>query len=183
MGSTSQSGRRGAGRPEDARHPGGTHSGGGSPDAPGGLPHHVPGEPAGPTGYHRVVALVVDGSPGSGAALRQAASQARQRNALLDIVCIVPDGTDGPASILARVKLGEFTRRECPYGMGVPVRLRVERGDPQTVLPEVGAEAELLINGLPGPAAAGGGPETPAGPSAPPRRTRVILAPIAAPPA
>ena len=102
----------------------------------------------GQPGRHRVVVVVVDGSPESGTALRQAASQARQRNALLDIVVIVADGTDGPASILARVKLGEFTRRECPHGIGVPVRLRVERGDPQRVLPEVSAEAELLINGL-----------------------------------
>ncbi len=99
-----------------------------------------------------MVVLVVDGPPESGAALRQAASQARQRHALLDIVCIVPDGPDGPASIRARVKLGEFTRRECPHGIGVPVRLRVERGDPQKVLPEVAVEAELLINGLRRPA-------------------------------
>ena len=117
-----------------------------------------------------MVVVVVDGSPESGAALRQAASQARQRNALLDIVCIVPDGTDGPASILARVKLGEFTRRECPYGMGVPVRLRVERGDPQSVLPEVAAEAELLINGLAKPTAADDQPETAADASATPQR-------------
>ena len=114
--------------------------------------------------------MVVDGSPESGPALRQAASQARQRNALLDIVCIVPDGTDGPASILARVKLGELTRRECPYGMGVSVRLRVERGDPQSVLPEVAAEAELLINGLAKPTAADDQPETAADATATPQR-------------
>jgi hypothetical protein len=136
-----------------------------------------PGTPQ--PGHQRVVVVVVDGSPESGAALRQAASQARQRNALLDIVVIVPDSTDGPASTLARVKLGEFTRHECPYGMGVLVRLRVERGDPQTVLREVAAEAELLINGLPGPAAAGGGPARPAEPSAPPPRKRGIPAPLA----
>jgi hypothetical protein len=130
-----------------------------------------------------VVAVVVDGSPQSGAALRQAASQARQRNALLDIVCIVPDGTGGPASVLARVKLGEFTRRECPYGMGVPVRLRVEHGDPQRVLTEIAAEAELLINALPTLPAADDGPEPPAEASAVPRRKRGILAPIPAPPA
>ena len=132
-------------------------------------------------GQHRVVVVVVDGSPESGAALRQAASQARQRNALLDIVAFLPDGTDGPASILARVKLGEFTRHECPYGMGVPARLRVERGDPQRVLAEVAAEAELLINGLPGPAAADGGPARPADASAPPRRRRGLPAPVPAP--
>jgi len=136
-----QSGSHETGRHEEAGRRGGRHSGGGSPDAPGGLPHHVPGEPPEWTGHHRVVVVVVDGSPESGAALRQAASQARQRNALLDIVCIVADGTAGPASILAKVRLGEFTRRECPHGMGVPVRLRVERGDPQRVLPEVAAGA------------------------------------------
>jgi hypothetical protein len=157
MGSMSQSGSHGAGR----------HQRGSPPGAPGGLPHHVPGEPAGRPGQRRVVVVVVDGSPESGPALRQAASQARQRNALLDIVCIVPDGTDGPASILARVKLGELTRRECPYGMGVSVRLRVERGDPQSVLPEIAAGAELLINGLPKPPAADDQPETPAEASAP----------------
>jgi hypothetical protein len=180
MGSMSQSGRRGTGRHKGAGPGGGRRSGGSSPDAPGGLPHQVPGEPPEWPGHHRVVVVVVvmDGSPESGAALRQAASQARQRNALLDIVCIVPDGTDGPASILARVKLGEFTRRECPYGMGVPVRLRVERGDPQRVLSEVAAEAELLINALPRPPAADDGPEKPAEASAAPRRKRGILAPI-----
>jgi Universal stress protein family len=138
---------------------------------------HGTGQP----GQHRVVVVVVDGSPESGAALRQAASQARQRNALLDIVAVVPDGTDGPASILARVKLGEFTRHECPYGMGVPVRLRVERGDPQRVLAEVAAEAELVINGLPGPAAADEGPARTAEASAPPRRRRGTTAPVPAP--
>ena len=135
----------------------------------------------GQPGRRRVVVVVVDGSPESGTALRQAASQARQRNALLDIVVIVADGTDGPASILARVKLGEFTRRECPYGMGVPVRLRVERGDPQRVLAEVAAEAELVINGLPGPAAADEGPARTAEASAPPRRRRGTTAPVPAP--
>ena len=110
-------------------------------------------------------------SPGSGEALRQAASQARQRNALLDIVCVVPDGTAGPACVLARVKLGEFTRRECPYGTGVPVRLRVECGEPQTVLLLVAAEAELLINGLPRPAEPDE-PEVAPAPAAPPRLRR-----------
>lgn len=186
MGSMSQSGHHGTGRhkgasPGGGRPSGDKPSGGSPPDTPGGRPPHGPGEPPERPGHHRVVVVVVDGSPESGAALRQAASQARQRNALLDIVCLVPDSTDGPASILARVKLGEFTRRECPYGMGVPVRLRVEHGDPQRVLTEVAADAELVISGLPGPAPADDGPETPAEASAPPRRKRGILAPISAP--
>jgi hypothetical protein len=183
MGSMSQSGRHGT-----SRHEAGNHKASGPPDAPGGSPrapggpaYHLPGGPAEQSGPHRVVVVVVDGSPESGPALRLAASQARQRNALLDIVCVVPGGTDGPASILARVKLGEFTRRECPYGMGVPVRLRVERGDPQRVLPEAAAGAELLINGLPGPPAVSDKPETPDGASAAPRRKHGTLTPIPTP--
>ena len=112
-------------------------------------PMRESGEPADRHAQHRVVAVIVDGSPQSGAALRHAASQARQRNALLDIVCIVPEAADSTAFIMARVKLGEFTRRECPYGMGVPVRLRVEYGEPPGVLRVIAAEAELLISGLP----------------------------------
>lgn len=196
MGSMSQSGRHGTGRhkgmshgggrpgegtPGGGRSSGGRSSGNNSPDSPGGSLHHVPGQPPEWPGHQRVVVVVVDGSPESGAALRHAASQARQRNAVLDIVCIVPDGTVGPASILARVKLGEFTRRECPYGMGVPVRLRVGRGDPQKVLSEVVAEAELVINALPRPPAADKGAEKPAEASAAPRRKRGRLTPIPAP--
>jgi nucleotide-binding universal stress UspA family protein len=131
----------------------------------------VPGQPAQQQAGRRVVVVVVDGSPGSGEALRQAASQARQRNALLDIVYVVPDGTAGPACVMARVKLGEFTRRECPYGTGVPIRLRVECGEPQTVLLLVAAEAELLINGLPRPAEPDE-PEAAPAASAPPRLRR-----------
>ena len=131
----------------------------------------VPGQPAQQQASRRVVVVVVDGSPGSGEALRQAASQARQRNAQLDIVYVVPDGTAGPACVMARVKLGEFTRRECPYGTGVPIRLRVECGEPQTVLLLVAAEAELLINGLPRPAEPDE-PEVAPAAAAPPRLRR-----------
>src|ERR1039458_2571848 len=72
-----------------------------------GWPHpgQVPAQSAQPPS-RRVVVVVVDGSPDSGDALRQAASQARQRNALLDIVRVVPPGTGGAASVMARVELG-----------------------------------------------------------------------------
>ncbi len=115
-----------------------------------GWPHAAqpPGQQA---GRRRVVVVVADASPDPGGALREAASQARQRNALLDIVYVVPAATDDATSVVARVQLGEFTRRECPYGTGVPVRLRVERGDPRAVLLVLAAGAELLIDGLPGP--------------------------------
>lgn len=95
----------------------------------------------------RRVVVGVDGSPGSAAAFVRAASQARQRNATLDVVYVLPEDADARAAILARVMLGEFTRRVCPYGVGAPVRFRVERGNPQAVLLLVSAGAELLIIG------------------------------------
>jgi len=64
---------------------------------------------------------------------------------MLDVVYVLPADADARASDMARVMLGEFTRRECPYGAGVPVRLRVERGDPEVVLLLVSVGAELLI--------------------------------------
>ena len=72
---------------------------------------------------------------------------------------------------MARVELGEFTRRECPYGTGVPVRLRVERGDPRAVLLLAAAETELLIDGLPRPPEPDK-PEAPPAVAAPPRLRR-----------
>ena len=139
------------------------------------------GQPAQRDARRRVVVVVADGSPGSGEALRQAASQARQRNALLDIVYVVPAGTVGPACVMARVKLGEFTRRECPYGTGAPVRLRVECGEPQTVLLLAAAEAELLINGLPRPPEPDDEPEAAPAVPPPPRLRRWARTLIQAP--
>ena len=100
---------------------------------------------------HRRVVVGVDGSPDAAAAFQRAASQARQRNAMLDVVCVLAEDADADAATKARVMLGAFTRRECPYGVGVPVRLRVERGDPQLVLLLVSAGAELLVVGRQSP--------------------------------
>ncbi|MGP8000888.1 MAG: hypothetical protein ACLPKI_26730 [Streptosporangiaceae bacterium] len=93
----------------------------------------------------RQVAVIVDGTPGSAPTLRWAASQARQRNAMLEVIHLLPAGADAREVTLARVRLGEFTRRACPYGMGTPVRLRVECGDLAALLPGFQADAELLI--------------------------------------
>ena len=82
----------------------GRHRAGGPPEVPGRLPQpgwpnpgwphpaQPPGQPGQLPARRRVAVVVVDASPDSGAALREAASQARQRNALLDIVWVVPDG-------------------------------------------------------------------------------------------
>jgi nucleotide-binding universal stress UspA family protein len=93
----------------------------------------------------RRVAVVVDGSEVSAALLRRAAAQARQRNALLDVVTILPADADTTVRVAARVRLGEFTRLECPYGAGAPVRLRVECGDPEVLLALIGEGAELVL--------------------------------------
>ena len=97
---------------------------------------------------HRQVAVIVDGGPESAPALRQAASQARQRNATLDVICLLPEQADERALTMARVRLGELSRRACPLGVGVPARFRVEHGDVDTVLPVIQAGAELLVCGL-----------------------------------
>ena len=120
-----------------ASEPGsGMASGRGSTQHPGPAPQHS---------ACRRVAVVVDGSIGSAPALRQAASQARQRNATLDVICLLPEDADARTVALARVRLGEFSRRACPYGMGAPVRFRVEYGVLDTVLPVIQAEVELLV--------------------------------------
>ncbi len=105
----------------------------------------VPTHPAHPA--QRRVLVGVDGSPGCDEAFLRAASQARQRNALLDVVCVIPGDADARAATMARVMLGEFTRRVCPDGVGAVMRLSVERGDPAAVLPRLGADAEVLITG------------------------------------
>jgi hypothetical protein len=121
-----------------------------------------------PAGSRRV-AVVIDGSATSASTLRCGASQARQRNALLDVVSILPGDADSRAMVSARVRLGEFTRRECPYGVGAPVRLRVERGEPQAVLAQVVDGAELLLTGCPDDRRPEGRPPDAAGRRATPR--------------
>ena len=95
----------------------------------------------------RWVAVIVDGSTESAPALRQAAAQARQRNATLDVICLVPAEADARAVTMAQVRLGGLSRRACPHGVGAPVRLRVEHGDLDTVLLAIRADVELLVSG------------------------------------
>jgi len=93
----------------------------------------------------RRVVVCVDGSPGAAEAFARAAAQARQRSAVLDVVCVIPDDADDRAATMARVRLGEFTRRVCPYGVGAQTRLNIERGDPEAVVSTLGTGAEMLI--------------------------------------
>jgi nucleotide-binding universal stress UspA family protein len=95
---------------------------------------------------HRVV-VGVDGSPNSLAALGRAITQARLRDAELDVVRVIPEDAGEPAAAAARAALREFIARIGPGGPDVPVRLRVERGKPAAVLLVVSAGAELLVIG------------------------------------
>jgi len=135
---------------------------GGMAREPGGTGSPVPQRSA-----CRRVAVIVDGSPESAPALRQAAAQARQRNATLDVISVVQAEADARAVTMARVQLGELSRRACPYGVGAPVRFRVEHGDLDTLLRVIRADVELLVAGpgmmadedAPGPAAAPPAPQ------------------------
>lgn len=92
---------------------------------------------------HRVV-VGVDGSPNSLAALRRAIAQAHLRNAELHVIRVIPEDADEPTAAAAQAALRDLIAR---FGPDVPVRLRVERGEPAAVLLVVSAGAELLVIG------------------------------------
>ena len=104
----------------------------------------APGPAVGRPARRRIV-VAVDGSPGSAAALQRAASQARQRQASLNVVYVLPADAGPEACTAARATLGKFTRQALPLGAGVPVRLRIERGNPAVAVLLAGAGAELII--------------------------------------
>jgi nucleotide-binding universal stress UspA family protein len=95
----------------------------------------------------RRVVVGVDGSSNSIAALRRAIVQARLLAAELDVVHALPDHADEAAASTARAMLRKLIADCLPDGVDIPFRLRVERGDPSTVLLVVSAGAELLIIG------------------------------------
>ena len=98
------------------------------------------------TGQGRVIAAV-DGSPNSVAALRRAVSQARRRHAELDIVYVLPSGTDAGAAAAGQDLLACAVRQAFPDGLPVTARCRVERGEPGPALVRLSEGAELLVIG------------------------------------
>ena len=101
-------------------------------------------EPGRSEASHRVV-VGIDGSPGSLATLRRAVAQARRRHADLEIVHAVPENASAGAVAEAHVMLGRMVAQEYPEGLTVPVRWRVERGEPARVLARASAGADLLV--------------------------------------
>jgi nucleotide-binding universal stress UspA family protein len=87
----------------------------------------------------------IDGSPGSLATPRRAVAQARLRHAALEVVHAIPDNASANADAEARAMLDRIITQEYPEGLTVPVRLRVERGEPAQVLARASAGAGLLV--------------------------------------
>jgi len=101
-----------------------------------------------PSGTRRASSRVVariDGSPGSLATLRRAVAQARLRHAALEVVDAIPDNASAGAEAEACAMLERMIAQEYPEGLTVPVRCRVERGEPAQVLARASAGAELLV--------------------------------------
>jgi len=98
----------------------------------------------------RALVVGVDGSPDSVAALRHAVAQARQLDAELEVVRVIPGHARESADAEARAMLGQIIGQQFPDGLTVPVRCRVKRGEPARVLAAVCAGADLLVIGARG---------------------------------
>jgi nucleotide-binding universal stress UspA family protein len=98
-------------------------------------------------GRWRHVVVGVDGSPNSLAALRRAAGQACQRGAGIEIVYVIPAGSEPAAASAGYAMLAMAERCVAPEGFHVPSRRTVDLGDPAEVLAHRSAGAELLVIG------------------------------------
>ena len=99
------------------------------------------------TGHPRRVIVGVDGSPNSVAALHRAVAEARRGGSVLEVVLVVPGCPDPDAYASALIKLSGILTVEYPDGPEVPVRQKVEHGDPATTLVELADGAALLVIG------------------------------------
>jgi len=95
----------------------------------------------------RRVVAGVDGSPNSVAALRRAVAQAGLRHAELEVVCVIAEDAGAHTAASALTMLRDTLVAVSPDGVGVPSRLRVERGEPALALVAVCGDAELLVIG------------------------------------
>jgi nucleotide-binding universal stress UspA family protein len=95
----------------------------------------------------RHVVVGIDGSPNSLAALRRAVYRAREHGADIELVHVIPAGSDAAAVAAARAMLGMAVRCEFPGGLEIPARFTVETGDPAEMLVKRSADAGLLVIG------------------------------------
>jgi nucleotide-binding universal stress UspA family protein len=102
--------------------------------------------PAGPAQGGRIV-VGVDGTPNSLAALRRAVYQARERGACLDIVYVIPAGSNEAAEASGYEMLDISVRQVAPQGLGGPAHRIVARGEPAEILVRCSAGADLLVIG------------------------------------
>jgi nucleotide-binding universal stress UspA family protein len=97
----------------------------------------------------RCVAVGVDGSPNSMAALQRAASEAQRRHARLDVIRVVSAG--GPWAFRSTasewLRLRALVAHALPTAQHVTTRLRITHGDPATALIRAARRADLLVIG------------------------------------
>ena len=100
-----------------------------------------------PTAHPRRVIVGVDGSLNSIAALHRAVAEAHRGGSLVEAVLVIPGCPDPDAYASALAKLSDILTLEYPDGPEVPVRQKVEHGDPATTLVELADGAALLVIG------------------------------------
>ena len=98
-------------------------------------------------GRSQHVVVGIDGSPNSLAALRRAVYRAREHGADIELVRVIPAGSDAAAVAAAQAMLGMAVRCEIPGGLGIPATFTVETGDPAEMLVKRSADAGLLVIG------------------------------------
>ena len=81
------------------------------------------------------------------AALRRSVREAAARQAELDIVCVIPDGSDAAAAVAAHREVDALISQSSAANLAGWTRIRVECGDPGEVLVRLSADAELLVIG------------------------------------
>ena len=93
------------------------------------------------------IVVGIDASPNSIVALRRAVAEARIREAILEIVHVIPECSDAQAAATASRMISALTRQVFPGGLGVPARLRIERGSPAETLVRLCTRSDLLVIG------------------------------------
>jgi nucleotide-binding universal stress UspA family protein len=95
----------------------------------------------------RYVIAGFDGSPNSAEALRRAATEARERQARLDVVRVIPGNGGIRHRVAAWLRLRDEVAQLLPRTQHISTRLRIAHGDASTQLTRLSDRAELLVVG------------------------------------